>query len=529
MRRFVQLIIGVSLAVAIPSAFAGPWGALPDAIARLQTDPQDRLAQEVVEEAEASILREVSNGNLAAVAVLMDTYASLVVQLGDGESRLRRQEQRTSAALLAWGDARTESTLTVAATAWTLSARFDASGPAIERLRRFLLPPVDPEDGQIWQSPVDGANLVYQPPFRIRVGCSVNDRRCRANEVNFRWVEVPGTWIDSTEVTNQRYRLCVDAGQCTPPSEDTAFNDPGRGQHPVVGLRWKQAREYSRWVGRRLPSESEWERAARGKGFRARFPWGNGRRSELANVWDETMAAGRGSLPVSTFAATGWGVYDMSGNVWEWCQDRYQFGFKELPQDGSPIRTGFGRVVRGGSWRRGIDLARVSARSWFEESYHGDDLGFRCALDRSSKISDSKVLSLADSVFALRSAPGSELVGVELSTEDLRYLERRTLTWLMLERRAGEAVLQAATILRRDPRDPVALDLLEWVEGEMVELAVGGEIDALISLRSRYLKTVAGSPRFDRRVRETDALLVDTLNACGENGLRDANRERAEK
>jgi formylglycine-generating enzyme required for sulfatase activity len=529
MRAAFRLVIAASVVLTASVAVAGPWGALPDAIARLQANPQDRSAQAVVEQSEASILREVTNGHLAAVAVLMDTYASLVVQLEDGESRLRSQETRTAAALLAWGDARQGSTLTTAATAWTLAARYDPTGPAIEKLRRILLPPIDPEGGGTWRSPVDGAELVFQPPFRIRVGCSENDRRCRGNEVYFRWVEISGIWFDSTGVTNQRYRLCVDAGRCAAPVDDTAFNDPARGQHPVVGVTWNQARDFSRWVGRRLPSESEWERAARGKGFRARFPWGNGRRAGLANVWDETMAAGRGPLPISTFAATGWGVYDMSGNVWEWCQDRYQSGFKDLPNDGMPTRNGVGRVVRGGSWRRGIDLARVSARSWFEEGYQGDDLGFRCALDQSSEISDSKVRSIADRIFAVRSTPGSELVGVELSTEDRRYLERRALTWLMLERRAGEAVLHAATVLQRDPRDPVALDLLEWVEDEMIEEALDGDVEALINLRSRYLETVAGSPRFDRRMRATDGLLADALAACGENMLRDGKGERAEE
>ena len=529
MRLSARLIIVVCFVAAATMAVAGPWGALPDAVARLQANPQDQSAQGVVEEAEASILREVSNGHLAAVAVLMETYASLVVQLDDGDSRLRSQETRAAVALLAWGDARQGSTLNAAATAWTLAAKYDSTSPAIERLRQILLPPIDPEGGQTWRSPVDGAELVYQPPFRIRVGCSENDRRCRGNEVFFRWVDISGLWIDSTEVTNQRYQICVDAGRCTPPSDDTAFNDPGRGQLPVVNLTWSQAREFSRWVGRRLPSESEWERTARGKGFRARFPWGNGRRIEFANVWDETMAAGRGPLPISTFASTGWGVYDISGNVWEWCQDRYQSGFKELPDNGRPNRNGVGRVVRGGSWRRGIDLARVSARSWFEEDYRGDDLGFRCALGPSSEISDSKVRSIADRIFALRSTPGSELVGVELSAEDRRYLERRALTWLMLEGRAGEAVLQAASILRRDPRDPVALDLLEWVEGEMVEEALNGDVGLLISLRSRYLKTVATSPRFDRRMRTTDERLVEAFGTCGENMARDGKRERADE
>jgi formylglycine-generating enzyme required for sulfatase activity len=241
------------------------------------------------------------------------------------------------------------------------------------------------------------------------------------------------------------------------------------------------------------------------------------------------MVEGRGPLPVATFAATGWGVFDISGNVWEWCQDHYQTGFKELPEDGSPTRNGYGRVVRGGSWRRGIDMARVSARSWFEESYRADDLGFRCALDRSSEISDSKLVSTAENVFALESASGSELVGVELSAEDRRYLERRALTWLMLERRANEAMVQAASILRRDPQDSVALGILDWVEGEMIEEALAGQIDSLVELRSRYLGEMARSPRFERRMRETDQRVVGALGECGATMARDGRRIQAQR
>jgi formylglycine-generating enzyme required for sulfatase activity len=528
MRRFSRLIIVPWVVVASSLAFAGPWGALPDAVARLQADPDDRSARLVVGEAEASVLREATRGRLAAVPVLMETYASLVVQLEDGEDRLRALETRTANALVAWGDDRRESDPSTAAAAWTLAARYDAVGPAVDRLREILLPPVDPEDGQVWRSPIDSAELVYQPPLQIRVGCSENDLRCRDNEVYFRWVNVPGFWIDATEVTNQRYRICVEAGRCSPPTGNPGFDEEGRGQHPVVGVRWSQARAYARWAGRRLPSEAEWERAARAKVVRPRFPWGRGRRSELANVWDETMAGGRGTLPVATFPVTGWGLYDLPGNVWEWCEDRYQTGFKDLPADGSPMRSGFGRVVRGGSWRRDIDLARVSARSWFEEYYSADDVGFRSAMDRSSEISDSKVRTMADRIFAVRVPPGSELVGVELSMEDRRYLKRRALTWLMLEKRAGEAVLQAASFLRRDPSDPVALDILDWVEGELVDEARAGNVETVEELRSRYLRAVAWSPRFERRLRVMDERLVDGLRECGEAMVRDGNRQRAE-
>jgi formylglycine-generating enzyme required for sulfatase activity len=526
MHRVSCLIMGVCLA-ATPAALAGPWRELPDAVARLQADPGDRAAMAAVGEAEASVLRTAARGRLAAVPLLMETYASLVMQLDDGEERLRRLETRTAGALVGWGDERRESDLGSAAAAWALAARYDAVGPAIDRLRGILLPPVDPEDGQTWRSMVDGAELVYHPRLRIRVGCSENDLRCRDNEVFFRWVDIPGFWLEATEVTNQRYRLCVEAGFCRPPTDNPGFEDEGRAQHPVVGVRWAQARAYARWAGKRLPTEAEWERAARGKVVRPRFPWGRTRRTELANVWDETMAGGRGTLPVATYSATGWGLYDMSGNVWEWCEDRFQTGFKDLRADGSAMQSGLGRVVRGGSWRRGIDLARVSARSWFEEYYSADDVGFRCAMDPSSETNNAAVASNADRIFALHVPPGSELVGVELSTEDRRYLQRRALTWLMLEKRAGEAVLQAASFLRKDPRDSVALDILDWVEDELIEEARAGNAESVMDLRTRYLGAVAWSTSFEHRLRLTEERLVEALRECGEAAMRDGDRRQA--
>lgn len=492
-------------------------------------DPNDRSAWAVVDAAETSVLREATRGRLAAVAVLMETYASLVVQVSEGERRLQSLERRTAEALVDWGDDRRQSDLSAATTAWTLAARFDADGGAVERLRQILVPPVDPEEGQRWTSVIDGTELVYQPPERIRLGCTEDDRRCRNNEVYFRWVDVPGFWIESTEVTNQRYRICVDFGRCSPPADDVVFTDEAWAQHPVVGLTWMQARDFARWAGRRLPTEAQWERAARGRTTRWRFPWGNGRRTVFANVWDETTPGGRGHLPVATFAATGLGLYDLAGNVWEWCADRYQVGFKDLPGDGRPMQTGAGRVVRGGSWRRGIDLARVSARSWYEEDYSADDLGFRCVVEPASETSDSQVRSLAGRIFALRVPPGSELIGVELSPEDRRYLERRALTWLRLEERAGEAAFLAAIILHRDPSDTVALDLLDWVEDQIVDEALAGRIESMEELRSRYLSAVARSPRYGRRMRVTDERIADALRQCGDSRARNGDRRQAEK
>jgi len=108
MRPVFRLFIAAAVAVTASVAAAGPWGALPDAIARLQANPGDASALAVIAEAESAILREAAKGHLAAVAMLMDTYGSLVVQLRDGESRLQNQEARTATALFAWGEGRHE-------------------------------------------------------------------------------------------------------------------------------------------------------------------------------------------------------------------------------------------------------------------------------------------------------------------------------------------------------------------------------------------------------------------------------------
>jgi len=527
MRRLSWLLTVVSLVVATTPALAGPWGALPDAVARLQVNPGDRAAERVVGEAEASILAEARNGRLAPVVTLMEVYASLVMRLPNGEGRVRRVEERVAGFLTIYGQSRRTDDLAAAAAAWTMAANLDRSGAAVGLLRQVLLPPANPEEGGTWVSPLDGAELVYQPPSRVRVGCSEIDRRCRENEVYFRWVEVPGFWSEVHEVSNDRYRRCVEAGACSPPLDSFRFNESSRGAEPVVGISWRQARGYSKWAGRRLPSEAEWERAARGAEMRWRFPWGSSRRVDLANVWEETRPAGRGPVAVGSYPATGLGVFDVAGNVWEWCEDRYQLSLRETPADGSPLKSGVGRVVRGGSWRRDIDLARVSTRSWYDEGYRADDVGFRCVMDASAETSDGKVVTIASRAYPVKVQPGHELFGANLSTEDRRYLVRRAITWLVLEERPQEAVLQAETLLRRDPRDPVALDLLDWVEDELTEAARTGNVTTVAELHVSFQRAVSGDPRFERRLQAMEVRLLDALRACGESFSRSGNFHQA--
>ena len=508
-------------------ALAGPWVQLPEAIAQLEANPRDADAARVVDGTAASIRGEAVRGRLAAVSALMEVHTSLVMRLADGDQRVRRVERDVAAALVAFGRERRASDPDAAAAAWTLAAGYDPSGPAVALLREILVAPPAASHGDVWRAPLDGSELIYLGPAQVRVGCSDNDRRCLQNEVFFRWVEVPGVWIERSEVTNGRYRACVAAGGCTPPRDRGRFDQPNRDQRPVVGLTWRQAREYAAWAGRVLPSEALWERAARAGDGRWRYPWGNARDSNLANVWDETTASARGLVDAGSFPATGPGFYDLAANAWEWCEDRYQSGLKQLPRDGSPVREGIGRVVRGGSWRRSIDLARVSTRSWYDEDYAADDVGFRCAMRPAEEVSDATVLATANRTFALEVTPGQELVGAALSPEDRRYLERRAITWLMLEERLEDALLHALSLLSRDPDDPAAADLLQRVEDELPEAARAGDIELVETLRSGLARAATLDPRSARRLREAAPRLLEALQACGENAARSNDRQLA--
>jgi formylglycine-generating enzyme required for sulfatase activity len=192
-------------------------------------------------------------------------------------------------------------------------------------------------------------------------------------------------WIDQHEVTNERYRACVLSGVCSPPKDSQAFEDPRRAQHPVANLTWSQARTFCQWAGRRLPTEAEWEKAARGTDGR-RYPWGNSVEAVKGRLkGGDVKAGGNGIVPVGSQLETAspYGVFDLVGNVWEWVKDWYAEDFYAIapsrdPQ--GPLRGSF-RVLRGGDWSESVLELRASYRGWDEMTYWGPTLGFRCADD----------------------------------------------------------------------------------------------------------------------------------------------------
>jgi formylglycine-generating enzyme required for sulfatase activity len=192
-------------------------------------------------------------------------------------------------------------------------------------------------------------------------------------------------WIDQYEVTNTQYRLCVDAGSCTLPKDRQTFEDRQGTQHPVTNITWNQARSFCQWLGKRLPTEAEWEKAARGTDGR-RYPWGNDGEALKHHMANRKLKTGDGGVdPVGrqTSTASPYGVFDLIGSVSEWVKDWYAEDFYQAspsrdPQ--GPLRGSF-RVLRGGEWNEKNPNFQASYRGWDEVTYWGPTLGVRCAED----------------------------------------------------------------------------------------------------------------------------------------------------
>jgi len=198
-------------------------------------------------------------------------------------------------------------------------------------------------------------------------------------------VNLDAFWIDRTEVTNAQYRKCVDAGACRVLEWCSAYEDATRVNYPVVCVRWGDAQAYCSWAGGRLPTEAEWEKAARGADGRT-YPWGNNEpdcsRANIGNCVEDATAVG--SYPAG---ASPYGALDMAGNVWEWVADWYG-DYPSGPQanpTGPSLPSGGAaggvRVLRGGSWLSDHYGARVAfrIRNDPDDRSGGIVIGFRCA------------------------------------------------------------------------------------------------------------------------------------------------------
>lgn len=165
----------------------------------------------------------------------------------------------------------------------------------------------------------------------------------------------------------------------------------GQKDHPIVNVTWNDAKAFCEWSGGRLPTEAEWEYAARSGREGTKYPWGDAISHEQANYGQEVCCGGLASgrdrweytSPVGSFDANGFGLHDMIGNVWEWCADVYDGAYygRSAGTDPRNDSGGSARVVRGGSWVNYPRVLRASNRGWLERGVRGADYGLRCARD----------------------------------------------------------------------------------------------------------------------------------------------------
>jgi formylglycine-generating enzyme required for sulfatase activity len=242
------------------------------------------------------------------------------------------------------------------------------------------------------------ADTAYEECQKLYIGGTC-DRDWYLDEEPAHTVYLDSFYMDKYEVSNAAYRECVSSGACQPPTDASSdsrssyFGNSSYDDYPVIHVTWDMANAYCDWRGARLPTEAEWEKAARGPDGRL-YPWGNAFDGNKANFCDENCSRDWSNknyddgyadiAPVTAYSsgASVYGIFNLAGNVWEWVADWYDSAYYANSPSSNPLgpSSGDARAVRGGSWYDYGYYLRPANRGWNDPSVTNGYRGFRCAL-----------------------------------------------------------------------------------------------------------------------------------------------------
>jgi formylglycine-generating enzyme required for sulfatase activity len=231
--------------------------------------------------------------------------------------------------------------------------------------------------------------LVYVPQGNFLMGAiPAQDGADEFFETPQHQVFLDAYWMDQTVVTNRMYALCVNAGSCQPPQSNDSnthsnyYNDDQFSEYPVINVDWNQADSYCKWAGRKLPSEAQWEKAARGT-HGENYPWGQ--KLDLSTI--NHLSCAQDTTEVGSYPdeASPYGALDLVGNVSQWVADWFRNDYYESQKDwrnptGPGPATAKYRALRGSAWGKPDVDTFADYRYFAEPDYFNFDTGFRCAM-----------------------------------------------------------------------------------------------------------------------------------------------------